>query len=106
MKTVFLNDSYFGDESTFHISGKVIKHNVRIWRTENPKLAVQHDRDSSKLNVFFFCGVSNFRENAVKGVAYLSTLSGRCLNCMKTVSNSFGFKMGRHLVALMTTKPS
>src|SRR5215469_14398781 len=33
----FINRLIFGDESTFHLSGKVNKHNVRIWGTENPR---------------------------------------------------------------------
>jgi hypothetical protein len=31
----FFDRLIFGDESTFHISGTVKKHNVRIWGTEN-----------------------------------------------------------------------
>ena len=33
----FFNRLIFGDESSSHLSGKVNKHNVRIWGTENPK---------------------------------------------------------------------
>jgi len=33
----FFNRPIFGDESTFHLSGEVNKHNVRIWGTENPR---------------------------------------------------------------------
>ena len=40
------------EESTFHISGKVNRHNVRIWGTENPLEIVQHERASPKINVF------------------------------------------------------
>jgi len=49
----------FSDESTFHISGKVNKHNVRIWGTENPLEIVQHERASPKINVF--CAMSTER---------------------------------------------
>lgn len=71
----------FGDESTFHISGKVNRHNVRIWGTENPRESVEHERDSPKLNVF--CAVSKkkvygpffFQEATVRGNAYLDMLS-------------------------------
>jgi hypothetical protein len=41
----------FGDESTFHISGTVNKHNVHIWGTENPRPVVEHVRDSRKVKV-------------------------------------------------------
>ena len=30
----FFNRLIFGDESSFHLSGKVNKHNVRIWGTK------------------------------------------------------------------------
>ncbi|KAG8261454.1 hypothetical protein J6590_071785 [Homalodisca vitripennis] len=36
----------------FHISGKVNKHNVRIWGSENSRARIEHERDSPKLNVF------------------------------------------------------
>ncbi|PNF26251.1 hypothetical protein B7P43_G02649 [Cryptotermes secundus] len=45
------NDFFFGDESTFHISGTVNKHNVRIWGTEKPRAVVERVRDSPKVNV-------------------------------------------------------
>jgi hypothetical protein len=32
----------FSDEATFHISGKVNSHNVRIWVTENPHEFLEH----------------------------------------------------------------
>jgi len=55
-KDDFFNRLIFDDESTFHLSGKVNKHNVRIWGTENPRELVQYVRDSAKVN--FFCVVS------------------------------------------------
>jgi hypothetical protein len=48
----------FSDEATFHLSGKVNRHNVRIWGTENPHATVQHERDSLKVNVF--CAISSW----------------------------------------------
>ena len=32
----FLKRVCFSDEATFHVSGKLNKHNVRIWGSENP----------------------------------------------------------------------
>jgi hypothetical protein len=46
----------FSDEATFHINGKVNRHNVRVWGTENPHVTLEHERDSSKVNVF--CAIS------------------------------------------------
>ena len=46
----------FIDEATFHISGKVNHHNVRIWRLQNSQKILEHLRDSPKVNVF--CAIS------------------------------------------------
>lgn len=69
----------FSDEATFHTSGKVNKHNVRIWGKENPHATVEHMRDSPKLNVF--CAISKnrlygpfFFEGNVTGDVYLQML--------------------------------
>ena len=48
----FFNRLIFGDESTFHLSGKVNKHDVRLWGTENPRELVQYVQDSPNFNVF------------------------------------------------------
>jgi len=42
----------FSDEAAFHVCGKVNRHNVRIWGTENPDATNEYIRDSPKLNVF------------------------------------------------------
>jgi transposase len=52
----FRENLIFSDESTFHISGKVNKQNVRIWGTENRRATVEHVWDFPKVNVF--CAVS------------------------------------------------
>jgi DNA-dependent RNA polymerase auxiliary subunit epsilon len=68
------------DESTFHISGKVNKQNVRIWGTENPRATVEHVRDSPKVNVFCAMSFKNvygpffFQEKTAIGASYLDTL--------------------------------
>jgi hypothetical protein len=53
----FLRRLVFSDEATFHLSGKVNRHNVRIWGTESPHATVQHERDFPKVNVF--CAISS-----------------------------------------------
>jgi hypothetical protein len=70
----FLPRVIFSDETTFHLSGKVNRHNVRILGLQNPHTTPEHERDSSKVNVF--CAISQrkvygpffFDENAVTGV--------------------------------------
>lgn len=39
----------------FHISGRVNRHNCRIWGTENPHEPVELESDSPKVNVW--CGL-------------------------------------------------
>ena len=76
----FLDRVVFSDESTFHLSGNVNTHNVRIWGSANPHEMVQLQRDSPKLNVF--CAISRrkvygpffFSEATVTGVSYLDAL--------------------------------
>ena len=53
----FADSLIFSDEATFHLSGKVNRHNVGIWGTENPRVFIQNVRDSPKVNVF--CAISN-----------------------------------------------
>jgi hypothetical protein len=48
-----LDTIVFSDEATFHVSGKVSRHNVVIWGSENPRQILEHQRDSPKCNVFF-----------------------------------------------------
>ena len=38
----FLSHLIFSDEATFHLSGKVNRHNVRIWGLQNPQEAMEH----------------------------------------------------------------
>jgi hypothetical protein len=56
---LFLDKSVFSDEATFHFSGKVNRHNLIIWGSQNPHQVVEHVRDSPKLDVF--CAVAERR---------------------------------------------
>ena len=53
----FSNHLVFSDEATFHVTGKVNKHNTRMWGTEHPHLIQENVRDSPIVNVF--CAISN-----------------------------------------------
>jgi hypothetical protein len=48
----FLSKICFSDEATFYLSGKVNRHNIRVWGSENPHAVVEHSRDSPKIKVF------------------------------------------------------
>ena len=70
----------FSDEATFHINGKVNKHNTRIWGTENPQELREHQRDSPKVTVFCamskkaVCGPLFFERATVNGETYVHML--------------------------------
>jgi hypothetical protein len=76
----FLKNIMFSDEATFHMSGKVHRHNVLIRGTENPYVVREHIRDSLKANVW--CGVIHdqvtgpffFQEQAINMNTYLNRL--------------------------------
>ena len=76
----FMTKIFFSDEATFHLSGKVNRHNVRIWGSENPHAIQEHVRDSPKMNVW--CSLSHnkvigpffFAEKTVRGTTYLDML--------------------------------
>ena len=76
---------WFSDEALFHLSGRVNRHNIRFWGTENPVEVREHLRDSPKLVVW--CAMSSVgligpyffkKENGdaanVNGVNYLHML--------------------------------
>jgi hypothetical protein len=42
----------FSDEATFNLSGKVSRHNARIWGTENPHIQREVVRDCPKANAW------------------------------------------------------
>jgi hypothetical protein len=48
----FVEKLIFSDEATFHISGKVNRHNARIGGTEQPHAQTEHQRDSPKVNIY------------------------------------------------------
>ena len=70
----------FSDEATFHLTGKVNKHNTRIWGTEHLHLTLEDVRDSPKVNVF--CALSRkrvhgslfFEGKTINSEAYLAVL--------------------------------
>ena len=80
----FDNRLVFSDEATFHLTGKVNKHNTCIWGIEHPHSTLEHVRDSPKVNVF--CAISKkrvygpffFEGTTVNSEAYLDMLQ----NCL------------------------
>ena len=68
----------FSDEATFHVSGKVNKHNIQIWGSQNPCEVLE--RDSPKINVW--CGLMHnqiigpfiFAESTITANIYLDML--------------------------------
>jgi hypothetical protein len=69
----FVERLTFSDETTLHISGKVNRHNARVWGSDQPQ--TDHQCGSPKVNVF--CAVS--REK-VHGPFFFTeaTVTGKC----------------------------
>jgi hypothetical protein len=67
-------------ECTFHLSGKVNRHNLIIWGSQNPHQVVEHVRDSPKVNAFrvvrgtLLYGPLFFAEAIIMGRVYLDML--------------------------------
>jgi hypothetical protein len=76
----FMKHIVFSDDATFHMSGKVNRHNCRIWGSENPCEVMEHERNTPKLNVW--CALTSdsvigpffFKEATVTGTLYLNML--------------------------------
>jgi hypothetical protein len=75
----FVGRLVFTVEATFHVNGKVSRHNLRIWGTENPHSTIEHVQDSPKMNVF--CAISQMKiygpfimEGTVTRMTYLDML--------------------------------
>ena len=77
----FLKRVCFSDESTFHVSGLINRHNSRIWGSQNPHETYELERDSPKLNVW--CGIMHdkiigpffFAEKSITAQIYLDLLT-------------------------------
>ena len=84
LKDGFDNRLVFSKEATFNLTGKVNKHNTRVWETELPHSTLELGRDSPKVNVF--CTISKkrvygpffFEGTTVNSKAYLDMLQ----NCL------------------------
>ena len=94
----FVQSLIFSDEATFHLSGRVNRHNVRIWVTENLLAVVENVRDSPKPNIF--CSISNekvygpffFEEPTVNGMLYSHMLENWLMPQLNEDSNDYVFQ--------------
>jgi len=59
----FLEKVQFSDDATFHVSGAVNHHNVRIWGSENPHAYVQHQHNSPSQ-----CVLCNLQSKSVRSI--------------------------------------
>jgi hypothetical protein len=82
----------------FHVCGKVNRHNVCIYGTENPHATVEHIRDTPKVNVcfaIFSCrvyGPFSFAEPTVTGIIYLDMLQLWLMPQLQEDSEDFIFQ--------------
>ena len=86
----FVETPIFCDEATFHISGKVNVHNVRICGTGQPHAQIEQKRESLKVNVFCALfreklqGPNFFTEATVTGDSFLDILENWLLPQLNT----------------------
>ena len=77
----FLKRVCFSDESTFHVSELINRHNSEIWGSQNPHETYELERDSPKLNAW--CGIMHdkiigpffFAEKSMAAQIYLDLLT-------------------------------
>ena len=92
----FLKRVCFSDESTFHVSGLINRHNSGIWGSHNPHETYELERDSPKLNIW--CGIMHdniigpffFAEKSIAAQIYLDLLTEyghHSLNSMELFSS-------------------
>ncbi|PSN40954.1 hypothetical protein C0J52_19214 [Blattella germanica] len=94
----FQDSLVFSDEANFHLSGKVNRHNVRIWGTQQPYVIVQHERDSAKVNVKSkLYGPFFFAEKTVTGMSFLDMLEQWLLPQLTEDSNNFVLQIRDYL---------
>lgn len=71
----------FSDEATFHICGKVNRHNCRIWANTLPVEHIEFQRDSPKVNVWMgitcdkVYGPFFFAKDTINRATYLDMLT-------------------------------
>jgi hypothetical protein len=56
---IFLKGLLLSDEATFHLSGHINYHNIRVWGSEQPRIVREHERHSPKVDVW--CGLMHDR---------------------------------------------
>ena len=77
----FLKRVCFSDESTFHVSGLINRHNSRIWGSQNPHETYELERDYPKLIVWRgimhdkIIGPFFFAEKSITAQIYLYLLT-------------------------------
>jgi transposase len=94
----FVGCLVFTDEATFHVNGKVTRHNLRIQGTENPHSTSEHVWDSPKMNVF--CAITQmkiygpfiFMEDTVTRMTYLDMLQQWLIPQLDDDSNNYLFQ--------------
>lgn len=89
----FVDNIAFSDEATFHVSGMVNRHNVRIWGTTNPHAFCEVERYSPKVNVWCclmrdrVIGPYFFEDNTINQTNYLNMLETFCTPELNRIQN-------------------
>jgi hypothetical protein len=64
----------------FHLSGRVNRHSLRVWGSDNPHGSFEHERDSPNINAFAAMSQEKLYESTVTGIIYLPGHVTRIVN--------------------------
>jgi hypothetical protein len=88
----------FNHAATFHINGKMNRHNVHVWGTKNPHVTLQHERNPPEVNAFHAISKERvhspffFIENITMSNSHLDMLTLWLLAQLEEDSNNFIFQ--------------
>jgi len=108
------NKIMFSHKATFHLSGKVYRHIVRVWGRENPHEIVEYVWDSPKLNVFRVVSSAKmygpffFAEPTATGISYLDMLETISCHSYSKIWTEISFfnKMGHPRTSMAKLLPT
>jgi hypothetical protein len=77
---LILDKIVFSDEAAFHLQGKVYRHDLIIWESQNPHQVSEHMVEFPKVNGFYIISGTQFyrpfisAQSSITGHVYLDML--------------------------------
>lgn len=90
---IYLSKTVFSDETSFHISGCINRHNGRIWGEQLPNEVFDDVRDSPNVNVMYELVQDRVIKPFVKTSDYLDMLEmyvSKCTFSLKSLTETKG----------------